>query len=85
METGCVEYFHILLDRHEILFAEGAPSESFLPGEVGLSAMDAENIAAIQSVFPELQDNPQDVMQAARPKLKKHEALALLSILPMAA
>jgi hypothetical protein len=26
------EYFHILLDRHEIVFAEGVPTESFSPG-----------------------------------------------------
>ncbi len=29
---GEVEYFHILLDQHQIIFAEGAPSESFFAG-----------------------------------------------------
>ena len=27
-----VTYFHLLLDRHEILFSEGVPTESYLPG-----------------------------------------------------
>ena len=30
-----VEYFHILLDQHQVIFAEGAPSESFHPGAEG--------------------------------------------------
>lgn len=30
-----VDYFHMLFDRHEIVWAEGARSESFFPGHVG--------------------------------------------------
>ena len=29
-DAGAVEYFHIELDRHEIILAEGLPAESFL-------------------------------------------------------
>ncbi|MEM7243669.1 MAG: Hint domain-containing protein, partial [Pseudomonadota bacterium] len=34
-ECDEVEYFHILFDTHEVIFAEGAPSESFHPAEMG--------------------------------------------------
>ncbi len=33
------EYFHLLLDRHEVLFAEGAPAESFYPGAAAVAAL----------------------------------------------
>ena len=32
-EGGVVEYYHILFDQHEVIYAEGCPSESFHPGE----------------------------------------------------
>ena len=34
-----VEYFHLVFDDHQIVFANGAPSESFYPGEEGLKAL----------------------------------------------
>jgi hypothetical protein len=30
VESGTVEYFHIELDRHEVIFSEGAPTESMV-------------------------------------------------------
>ena len=33
---GAVEYVHLLFDRHEVIFAEGAPTESFRPGPTAL-------------------------------------------------
>ena len=34
-----VRYWHILFDRHEIVFSEGIPSESFLPGPEAMRSM----------------------------------------------
>ncbi len=47
-----VTYLHLLLDRHEIIFAEGAPTESLLTGPIGLQAMPAEARAEIEALFP---------------------------------
>jgi len=49
-----ITYFHFLFDAHEIVFAEGAPSESFHPGAVGLSTMEEESLEEIYTLFPEL-------------------------------
>jgi hypothetical protein len=49
-----IEYFHILLDEHEIVFSEGAATESFHPGAYSLSAMDQNVRAELLNLFPEL-------------------------------
>ena len=54
-EGGEVEYFHILFDTHEIIYAEGAPSESFYPGEQGWKALDQATRDEILMLFPELE------------------------------
>ncbi|SPH23626.1 hypothetical protein DEA8626_02692 [Defluviimonas aquaemixtae] len=48
-----VDYLHLLLDRHEIIYAEGAPSESFHPGSWMLED-DSALRQEIAAVFPEL-------------------------------
>lgn len=50
-----VEYFHILLDRHEIVFAEGAPSESLFAGPEALKTVPQECVDEILTIFPELE------------------------------
>ncbi len=49
-----VEYFHVLFDHHEIVFAEGAPSESFYPVGEGFQCLDAEAQDEISNLFPGL-------------------------------
>ncbi len=51
-EGGMVEYFHMLFDGHEVIYAEGAASESFHPGQVGWGALAEEARAEILSLFP---------------------------------
>jgi len=48
-----VSYHHILFDRHEIVLSNGAPTESFFPGETILDE-DAALRAEILHLFPEL-------------------------------
>ncbi|MEY4984382.1 MAG: hypothetical protein RIR62_2648, partial [Pseudomonadota bacterium] len=55
VEGGEVEYFHMLFDEHEIVFAEGAPSESFHPGHQGWGALAEEARAEILHLFPMLE------------------------------
>lgn len=55
IDTEDVEYFHMLFDQHEIVFAEGVPSESFHPGFMGLGAMSQAAKDEILMIFPELE------------------------------
>ena len=49
-----VEYFHILLDNHEILTANGAPCESLYLGAQALKSVDLEAKREIFQIFPEI-------------------------------
>ncbi|MEY4985079.1 MAG: hypothetical protein RIR62_3345, partial [Pseudomonadota bacterium] len=48
------QYFHILLDRHEVIMAEGALSESFLPGAAGYKTMSPASRAGLTAALPRL-------------------------------
>ncbi|WP_127561718.1 choice-of-anchor L domain-containing protein [Nioella ostreopsis] len=49
-----VTYVHIMFDRHEIVFAEGARTEAFYPGPQALKSIDREAMAELLTLFPEL-------------------------------
>jgi hypothetical protein len=51
-----LRYFHILCDRHEIVFAEGAPAETLLPGPQAKRALSAQAWQEITTIFPEIDD-----------------------------
>ena len=77
-EGGEVEYFHMLFDTHEIIYAEGAPSESFHPGEQGWKALDQATRDEILTLFPELADGRfEDYGASARTSLKHNEGQLL--------
>lgn len=64
-----VDYFHILLDRHEIMFTEGLPTESFHPGEYALSEIGHDAREELFALFPELSDE-KAVPETARTVLR---------------
>ncbi|NNK78260.1 MAG: hypothetical protein HKP40_06060 [Litoreibacter sp.] len=76
-ERDKVVYFHILFDTHEIVFAEGSPSESFHPGAVGLGAISDAAREEIYELFPELRDDPWAFGPSAVPSLKSREGILL--------
>ncbi|SMY07753.1 Hint domain-containing protein [Flavimaricola marinus] len=79
IETGGeVTYIHMLFDDHEIVFAEGAATESFHPGEIGLSAVTKAAREELFTLFPELRALPRSYGKTARRCLKKHEAALIL-------
>lgn len=49
-----VTYVHLLFGRHEVIFAEGAPTESLFTGPQALKAVSSEAREEIFSIFPEL-------------------------------
>ncbi|EEW25160.1 type I secretion target repeat-containing protein [Rhodobacter ferrooxidans] len=75
-----VTYLHILFDRHEVVLADGAWSESFQPGDRSLGAMDADQRAELQAIFPEMAAPEMPVQfESARITLKSFEAKVLLA------
>lgn len=72
-----VEYFHILFDRHEIIYANGAPAESFLPGAQGMDSLASAARDEILTLFPELSDDVTAFGPTARRNLKAYEARLL--------
>ena len=75
-ETGGeVEYFHIMFDRHELVYAAGIESESFHPGEMGWNALTDASREEILTLFPELRDEGFKAYGVtARPTIKPREA-----------
>ncbi|SDE59320.1 Hint domain-containing protein [Paracoccus isoporae] len=51
-----VEYFHLLFDQHEILFSNGAETESFYTGPQALKSVSPAAREEILTLFPELRD-----------------------------
>lgn len=74
---AAVTYIHIMFDQHEVIYAEGAATESFHAGAVGLSAISDQAREEMFAVFPELRSNPNAYGDTARPCLKRHEARLL--------
>jgi len=72
-----VTYIHMLFDRHEMVWANDALSESFHPGEEGLGALDAAAREELFGVFPELRADPAAYGQTARKVLRGFEARLL--------
>jgi hypothetical protein len=67
-----------MFERHEVVLADGAWTESFQPGDYTLKGMGNAQRQEIFELFPELKtaEGVADY-QAARRTLKKHEAALL--------
>ncbi|WP_299659043.1 Hint domain-containing protein [uncultured Ruegeria sp.] len=52
--VGSVEYFHLLFDSHQVIFAENAPTESLYTGPEALKALSVAARREIVEIFPEL-------------------------------
>ena len=74
-----VEYFHMMFDAHEVIFAEGAEAESFHPGIMGKDAVGAETWEEICTLFPELADEA-ETRELAYPQVTRSEAKVVFDI-----
>lgn len=72
-----VEYFHLLFDSHQLIYANNALTESFNPSEVALYEIDAVIREEIFAIFPELQDNPDFYGPSVRMVVTGKEALLI--------
>jgi len=71
-------YHHILFERHETVFSEGLPTESFHPGDMAMSALDQAARAEVLELFPELAAEVPEIGETSHIALKAFEAKALL-------
>lgn len=53
-----IDYFSLLLDQHEIIFAEGTATESFRPGHVAMSGFEPLVREQIYQIYPKLRNDP---------------------------
>lgn len=51
---GFVDYFSLVFDRHEIIYAEGIPAESLMVNEATLSRLPPDLAAEVKARFPGL-------------------------------
>lgn len=72
-----VEYFHVMLDKHQIIYANGVPTESFKPGEQGFRTFSEETQKELFAIFPELAYDYDSYGKPARTELKHFEGQLL--------
>ncbi len=68
-----VEYFHIMLDSHEIILSNNCWSESFYPGEQALRTLDQAAREDLFAKFPELVEDLSAYGPVCVPAAKAHE------------
>jgi len=70
-----VVYVHFLCSQHEVVFAEGAQTETLFPGPQALKTLNAGALKEILAIFPDLATASYDVLESpARPLVKGHLA-----------
>jgi Ca2+-binding RTX toxin-like protein len=74
IEGGRIAYIHIMFDCHEIVFANGMPSESFFPGDDALESITAPSRSELFDMFPALRSDMANFGATARLCLRAHEA-----------
>lgn len=52
--AATIGYWHLMFDRHEIVFAEGAEAESLHLGPMALSGMSDDALTELRALFPDL-------------------------------
>ena len=80
VEGGHVEYVHLMFDRHQIIWSDGLETESFLLGPQTEHCYEAEIVAEIAAIFPELDvTTGAGYGPTARPALRAREARLLVA------
>lgn len=67
-----VTYIHLLFDRHEVIMAEGAPTESLYMGRQSLNALPLAARREIKALFPDIQGTlPPEACPIPNPRQQK--------------
>lgn len=81
-EGGFVDYFSLVFDRHEIIYAEGIPAESLMVNDATVSRLPPELSADVQARFPGLSQNQHFGTEAGRRFLEEIGPAALFKPVP---
>lgn len=77
-----VEYWHLMCDNHEVLWSNGAQTESLFAGAQALRSIDPAARAELLAIFPDMALWPEKVHpHLARPQLRAHEARAMVTLM----
>ena len=72
-----VTYIHLLLDRHQVMWANGVETESFHPASAALSSLSDMDRRRLLATHPELEFDPHTYGGFARRSLSASEAAIL--------
>lgn len=72
-----VTYVHVLLEAHNVIWANGLQTESFHPASTALEAIEAAQLGGLKSVLPGVERNPMGYGDYARRNLTGSEAAIL--------
>lgn len=70
-----VTYHHLLMEAHQVIFAENAPAESLLTGEEAMQTLAPEAVEELQLLFPELGEMKTDDPASLIPSAKNQKRL----------
>lgn len=73
--VSSVTYHHLLMENHQIIFAENAPAESLLTGEEALQTLAPDALEELQVLFPELKEMKSDAPASLIPSAKNQKRL----------
>lgn len=77
-EAQGVEYFHMLFESHQLVFANGAATESLFTGTESLKALSSEARLEIETLFPDI-TTPGFVPVSVRPIPEKGQQMKALA------
>ena len=72
-----LRFYNLMLDSHQIIRANGLETESYHPGNVGLSVMSLELQHHLRQIFPHLEGDLSRIGRSVRPILKGFETEVL--------
>ncbi|WP_280638029.1 Hint domain-containing protein [Shimia sp. R9_2] len=59
-------YFHMLFEHHEVVYGNGAASESFYPGPMARAMLSPESLRSLEDVIPAIRRQPVECAYGAR-------------------
>jgi len=77
MQVREITYIHVLLDQHQIVWANGLETESFHPASAAFTTLDAEDRSRLLADYPQLEYDPHTYGSFARRTLSASEAAIL--------
>ncbi len=68
-----IDYYHLLFDRHEVVYAHGAPCESLYTGPQAISSIGADALLEVEALMPQVTQTQTQQQPAAWIPERKHQ------------